>query len=31
VSAIAGVPLPEMDPVHGQEGPLMTLWKDGVR
>jgi uncharacterized protein YjlB len=29
VSAIAAVPLPEMDPVHGHEGPLMTLWKAG--
>jgi len=31
VSAIAEVPLPEMDPVHGQEGPLMTLWQGGLR
>jgi uncharacterized protein YjlB len=29
VSAIAAVPLPEMDPVHGHEGPLMTLWEGG--
>jgi uncharacterized protein YjlB len=25
------VPLPEMDPVHGREGPLMTFWKDALR
>jgi uncharacterized protein YjlB len=31
VAAIAKVPLPEMDPVHGQEGPLMTMWKAGLR
>jgi uncharacterized protein YjlB len=31
VSAIAEVPLPEMDPVHGHEGPLMTLWEGGLR
>jgi uncharacterized protein YjlB len=31
VSAIARVPLPEMDPVHGHEGPLMTLWQGGLR
>jgi uncharacterized protein YjlB len=31
VSAIAQVPLPEMDPVHGREGPLMTLWKGAIR
>ena len=31
VSAIARVPLPEMDPVHGPEGPLMTLWKGDLR
>ncbi|HEY4894304.1 MAG TPA: cupin, partial [Reyranella sp.] len=31
VSAIAEVPLPEMDPVHGHEGPLMTLWTGAVR
>jgi uncharacterized protein YjlB len=31
VSAIARVPLPEMDPVHGPEGPLMTLWKGGLK
>ena len=30
VSAIARVPLPEMDPVHGHEGPLMTLWQGGL-
>jgi uncharacterized protein YjlB len=26
-AAIAKVPLPEMDPVHGRDGPLMELWK----
>ncbi len=26
-TAIANVPLPEMDPVHGQTGPLLELWK----
>lgn len=26
-AAIANVPLPEMDPVHGRTGPLMELWK----
>jgi uncharacterized protein YjlB len=26
-AAIADVPLPEMDPVHGRTGPLMQLWK----
>ena len=31
VAAIAAVPMPEMDPVHGREGPLMTLWKGTVR
>jgi uncharacterized protein YjlB len=31
VSAIARVPLPEMDPLHGREGPLMTLWKGGLK
>jgi uncharacterized protein YjlB len=31
VSAVARVPLPEMDPVHGHEGPLMTLWQGGLR
>jgi uncharacterized protein YjlB len=31
VAAIAEVPMPEMDPVHGREGPLMTLWKGAVR
>jgi uncharacterized protein YjlB len=31
VRAIAAVPLPQMDPVHGHEGPLMTLWKDFLR
>ena len=31
VAAIAEVPLPEMDPVHGREGPLMTFWKDALR
>jgi uncharacterized protein YjlB len=31
VSAVALVPLPEMDPVHGHEGPLMTLWQGGLR
>ena len=27
VAAVAKVPLPEMDPVHGRSGPLMELWK----
>jgi len=27
VAAIARVPLPEMDPVHGETGPLCDLWK----
>jgi uncharacterized protein YjlB len=27
VSAIAEVPLPEMDPVHGHDGPLLQMWK----
>ena len=27
VAAIAEVPLPEMDPVQGRTGPLLTLWK----
>jgi uncharacterized protein YjlB len=31
VAAIAEVPMPEMDPVHGREGPLMTLWKGALR
>jgi uncharacterized protein YjlB len=31
VAAIAEVPLPEMDPVHGREGPLMALWKGALR
>jgi uncharacterized protein YjlB len=31
VSVIARVPLPEMDPVHGPEGPLMTLWQGGLK
>jgi uncharacterized protein YjlB len=31
VSAIAQVPLPEMDPVHGHEGPLLQMWKVGPR
>jgi uncharacterized protein YjlB len=26
-AAIADVPLPEMDPVHGRTGPLLQLWK----
>jgi uncharacterized protein YjlB len=26
-AAIAKVPLPEMDPLHGRDGPLMKLWK----
>jgi uncharacterized protein YjlB len=26
VAAIAEVPMPEMDPVHGEGGPLMKLW-----
>ena len=24
---IAAVPLPEIDPVHGQEGPLTEIWR----
>jgi uncharacterized protein YjlB len=31
VAAIARVPMPEMDPVHGREGPLATLWKSAVK
>jgi uncharacterized protein YjlB len=31
VAAIAEVPIPEMDPVHGREGPLTTLWKSAVK
>jgi uncharacterized protein YjlB len=27
VAAVAGVPLPEMDPVHGPGGPLLDLWR----
>lgn len=27
VAAIAKVPLPEMDPIHGRDGPLMQMWK----
>ena len=27
VAAVAAVPLPEMDPVHGRTGPLLELWK----
>jgi len=27
VAAIAAVPVPEMDPVHGKSGPLVELWK----
>jgi uncharacterized protein YjlB len=27
VAAIATVPVPEMDPVHGRTGPLVELWK----
>lgn len=27
VAAVAQVPLPEMDPVHGRAGPLLQLWK----
>lgn len=30
VVTIAGVPLPEMDPVHGHTGPLLQLWKRAV-
>lgn len=26
-AAVAKVPLPEMDPVRGRDGPLMELWK----
>ncbi len=29
VTAIAAVPLPEMDPVHGRTGPLLELWRSG--
>ena len=28
-AAIATVPMPEMDPVHGEDGPLVGLWTDG--
>jgi uncharacterized protein YjlB len=31
VAAIAAVPLPPQDPVHGAEGPLKTLWSQPVR
>jgi uncharacterized protein YjlB len=27
LAAIAKVPMPEMDPIHGETGPLMQLWK----
>ncbi|MFZ5782510.1 MAG: cupin [Pseudomonadota bacterium] len=27
VAAVARVPLPEMDPIHGEAGPLLALWK----
>ena len=27
LAAIAAVPVPEMDPVHGPTGPLLQLWK----
>lgn len=27
VASVAKVPLPEMDPVQGRTGPLLTLWK----
>jgi uncharacterized protein YjlB len=27
-SAIARVPMPTMDPVHGPDGPLVRLWRD---
>jgi uncharacterized protein YjlB len=27
LAAIAAVPVPEMDPVHGKAGPLVELWK----
>jgi uncharacterized protein YjlB len=27
LAAIAKVPMPEMDPIHGGAGPLMQLWK----
>ena len=26
-ASIAGVPLPEADPVHGADGPLLRLWR----
>lgn len=29
VAAIAHTPLPELDPVHGRDGPLTRLWKSG--
>jgi uncharacterized protein YjlB len=31
VAVIAEVPMPEMDPVHGHEGPLLQMWKVGPR
>jgi uncharacterized protein YjlB len=31
VSRIAAVPLPERDPVAGEDGPLMRLWQDAGR
>lgn len=27
---IKAVPLPDADPVHGADGPLTTIWPDGV-
>jgi uncharacterized protein YjlB len=24
---IAGVPLPQQDPIYGQQGPLVTMWR----
>jgi len=30
VAAIAKVPMPEMDPVHGAEGPLLSLWRSAA-
>ena len=31
VAAIAVVPLPEMDPVYGEDGPLMRMWTGDPR
>ncbi len=27
IAAIPNVPLPETDPVYGNDGPLLTLWR----